>query len=184
MDVLSALLSEDNTVTPMGEINGKTVYSFEDIQKVNTLRLAKERLNGKRIDFGERETRQDGLGYTQTKTDVVALPTTFFENRYKKSTFNKETVYEVVTDWRACREQSTGHVYTNNVLVYIIGSSKVTEAEAKQGIQPELVLKGTKQISDTEFIDEYKQKLNQQSMVRIFKLLDLRDNFEEDELQF
>ena len=112
------------------------------------------------------------------------MPTTFFENRYKKSTFNKEPVYEVVTDWRACREQSTGHVYTNNVLVYIIGSSKVTEAEAKQGIQPELILKGTKQISDTEFIDEYKKKLNQQSMVRIFKLLDLRDNVEEDELQF
>lgn len=184
MDVLSALLSDDNEVTPMGEINGKTVYSFEDVQKINTLRLAQEKLNGKAFDFGERIVRKDGLGYTETRTDVVALPTTFFENRYKKSTYNKETVYEVVTDWRACKEQATGHVYTNNILVYIIGANKLTEAQIKEGLEPELVLKGTKQISDSEFIDEYKKKLNQESMVRIFKLVQNQETAEEDELEF
>ena len=86
--------------------------------------------------------------------------------------------YEVVTDYRACKEQARGTVYTNNIPVYIIGADKGNGT-------PKLVLVGTKVITDHEFVNEFKGKLNKDSMVKIMKLIDTNPiETDNDELQF
>lgn len=178
MDILKSILSE-NEVTPLGSLNGTPLYSFEDAQRINKIGLVKEKIQGKEVEFGERPMRPDGLGYLETKSNAIAVPTSFFENRYRKveivktslneKTKNEETVkdvyYEVVTDYRACKEQASGRVYTTTIHVYQIGAKKDSKGNA------DLFLIGQRNISDTDFINEFKGKLNKESMVKILKLI-------------
>lgn len=178
MDILKSILSE-NEVTPLGSLNGTPLYSFEDAQRINKIGLVKEKIQGKEVEFGERPMRPDGLGYLETKTNAIAVPTSFFENRYRKvqitktvlneKTNKEETVkdvyYEVVTDYRACKEQASGRVYTTTIHVYQIGAKKDSKGNA------DLFLIGQRNISDADFINEFKGKLNKESMVKILKLI-------------
>lgn len=178
MDILKSILSE-NEVTPLGSLNGTPLYSFEDAQRINKIGLVKEKIQGKDVEFGERPMRPDGLGYLETKSNAIAVPTSFFENRYRKveivktslneKTKKEETVkdvyYEVVTDYRACKEQASGRVYTTTIHVYQIGAKKDSKGNA------DLFLIGQRNISDTDFINEFKGKLNKESMVKILKLI-------------
>lgn len=178
MDILKSILSE-NEVTPLGSLNGTPLYSFEDAQRINKIGLVKEKIQGKEVEFGERPMRPDGLGYLETKANAIAVPTSFFENRYRKveivktrlneKTKKEETVkdvyYEVVTDYRACKEQASGRVYTTTIHVYQIGAKKDSKGNA------DLFLIGQRNISDTNFINEFKGKLNKESMVKILKLI-------------
>lgn len=178
MDILKSILSE-NEVTPLGSLNGTPLYSFEDAQRINKIGLVKEKIQGKEVEFGERPMRPDGLGYLETKANAIAVPTSFFENRYRKveivktslneKTKKGETVkdvyYEVVTDYRACKEQASGRVYTTTIHVYQIGAKKDSKGNA------DLFLIGQRNISDADFINEFKGKLNKESMVKILKLI-------------
>lgn len=178
MDILKSILSE-NEVTPLGSLNGTPLYSFEDAQRINKIGLVKEKIQGKEVEFGDRPMRPDGLGYLETKSNAIAVPTSFFENRYRKveivktrlneKTKKEETVkdvyYEVVTDYRACKEQASGRVYTTTIHVYQIGAKKDSKGNA------DLFLIGQRNISDTDFINEFKGKLNKESMVKILKLI-------------
>jgi hypothetical protein len=160
-------------------LNGTPLYSFEDAQRINKIGLVKEKIQGKEVEFGERPMRPDGLGYLETKANAIAVPTSFFENRYRKveivktvaneKTKKEETVkdvyYEVVTDYRACKEQASGRVYTTTIHVYQIGAKKDSKGNA------DLFLIGQRNISDTDFINEFKGKLNKESMVKILKLI-------------
>lgn len=179
MDILKSILSE-NEVTPLGSLNGTPLYSFEDAQRINKIGLVKEKIQGKEVEFGERPMRPDGLGYLETKANAIAVPTSFFENRYRKVEAKetivdektkkekevvKDVYYEVVTDYRACKEQASGRVYTTTIHVYQIGAKKDSKGNA------DLFLIGQRNISDTEFINEFKGKLNKESMVKILKLI-------------
>lgn len=192
MDILKSILSE-NEVTPLGSLNGTPLYSFEDAQRINKIGLVKEKIQGKEVEFGERPMRPDGLGYLETKSNAIAVPTSFFENRYRKveivktrlneKTKKEETVkdvyYEVVTDYRACKEQASSRVYTTTIPVYQIGAKKDSKGNA------DLFLIGQRNISDTDFINEFKGKLNKESMVKILKLIGNNQTQQvEDTLEF
>ena len=192
MDILKSILSE-NEVTPLGSLNGTPLYSFEDAQRINKIGLVKEKIQGKEVEFGERPMRPDGLGYLETKANAIAVPTSFFENRYRKveivktvaneKTKKEETVkdvyYEVVTDYRACKEQASGRVYTTTIHVYQIGAKKDSKGNA------DLFLIGQRNISDADFINEFKGKLNKESMVKILKLIGNNQTEQvEDTLEF
>ena len=178
MDILKSILSE-NEVTPLGSLNGTPLYSFEDAQRINKIGLVKEKIQGKEVEFGERPMRPDGLGYLETKANAIAVPTSFFENRYrkvqitktvlnektKKEEIVKDVYYEVVTDYRACKEQASGRVYTTTIHAYQIGAKKDSKGNA------DLFLIGQRNISDADFINEFKGKLNKESMVKILKLI-------------
>jgi hypothetical protein len=192
MDILKSILSE-NEVTPLGSLNGTPLYSFEDAQRINKIGLVKEKIQGKEVEFGERPMRPDGLGYLETKANAIAVPTSFFENRYrkvqitktvlnektKKEEILKDVYYEVVTDYRACKEQASGRVYTTTIHVYQIGAKKDSKGNA------DLFLIGQRNISDTDFINDFKGKLDKESMVKIFKLIGNNPTKQvEDKLEF
>ena len=144
MDILKSILSE-NEVTPLGSLNGTPLYSFEDAQRINKIGLVKEKIQGKEVEFGERPMRPDGLGYLETKSNAIAVPTSFFENRYRKVEVKetivdektkkekevvKDVYYEVVTDYRACKEHASGRVYTTTIHGYQVGAKKDAKGNA------------------------------------------------------
>lgn len=160
MGILENIISQAD-VKPIASVNGKNVYTFADAVKVNNKERAEEVYEGK-VDFGNRVTREGGLCYTSTQTHSVAVnPENYFLNRYRKTKKDeKTTVYELVTDYRAIREQASGRVYTNNIVVEIVENSKT-------GIK----YIGKKNISDSEFINEFKNSLNQESFEKIASVI-------------
>lgn len=160
MSILESIMQEAD-VKPISNVNGRSVYTFADAVKVNNKERAEEILEGK-VDFGNRVTREGGLCYARTQCHAVAInPDNYFLNRYRKiKKDEKTTIYEVVTDYRAIKEQSTGRVYTNNIVVEIVENSKTG-----------LKYMGKKTISDQEFINSFKSSLSHEALAKIANVI-------------
>lgn len=167
------ILSEANEVEPLMTVNGTDVHTFQDAQKLNKADLVERKAEGKPVELGERKISSDGITYSRSNVRHAAVdPSVFFDNRYRKIVEEvpekaddpdgkkKEIIrYEVVTDYRAIKEQGTGQVYTNNVIVLVI---------AKKG--KDLVVEETKTIGADEFVNGFKGKLDAKSMIKILEL--------------
>ena len=159
MGVLEEII-KNGEATPIGKVNGRNVYTFSDAVRVNNKERAEEIYEGK-VDFGNREVREGGLCYTRTQCHTVAVnPDNYYLNRYRKKKEGTKMIYEVVSDYRAIKEQSTGRVYTNNIVVDMVENSK-------DGLK----YIGRKNISDTEFINEFKNNLNNESFQKIASVI-------------
>lgn len=174
MGMMRDILNEADGVKPIAVAGGKKVYSFADANILNQADILEERAAGRQIDLGEREVRPDGL-YSRSHVKRAAIdPNVFFENRYRKSGNAKSgTEYEVVTDYRAIKEQASGQVYTNNVAVYVIGKSGDGAS-----------VKEVKTISAEEFINGFKRKLDYSSMLKVQKAIaSLGSNVQADSME-
>lgn len=161
---------------PVSTFKGMEYYTYEDAARLNQAILRK----GPEFfpEVSERETVNGGLGYTSSRRWNVAInPATFFDNRFRKIVIpgqpavkatkeNKGTKeiperikYEVVTDSRAIQEQSSGRVYTNNILSYIV-------EKTKKGLAVESSV-----VSDTEFVNEFKQRMSDADMRSVLEAL-------------
>ena len=159
MGVLEEII-KNGEATPIANVNGRNVYTFSDAVRVNNKERAEEIYEGK-VDFGNREVREGGLCYTRTQCHTVAVnPDNYYLNLYRKKKEGTKTIYEVVSDYRAIKEQSTGRVYTNNIVVDMVENSK-------DGLK----YVGRKNISDTEFINEFKNNLNNESFQKIASVI-------------
>lgn len=153
------------TPDPIATLNGKNVYTFADAQQINKQAVAEEKLMGKHgvviRDFDE-------MGRCRrTACDAVAInPEKYFENRVKRVEVYKENgkpevLFEVVIDYRAIKEQTTGNIYTNTIPVYVVG---------KQG--KGIMVREIKAISDAEFVRDFKDKLDLESIVQVMNAID------------
>ena len=160
MGVLEEII-KNGEATPIANVNGRNVYTFSDAVRVNNKERAEEIYEGK-VDFGNREVREGGLCYTRTQCHTVAVnPDNYYLNRYRKRKVDdKTTLYEIVTDYRAIKEQSSGRVYTNNIVVEMVENSK-------EGLK----YVGKKNISDLEFINEFKRELNHESLAKLVAVI-------------
>ena len=162
MDILKNLI-ESTEAAPFGEVNGHKIYTFQGAVNVSSRRLAEDKLGIKRVDLGDREVKDGGLGFKRSRADAVAVnPETFTTNRYRKVTdADGKVTYEIVTDYRAITEQKTGLIYKNAIPAYVIG---------KQG--KGLTVVGVKNITDTEFIDEFRGALDVESMMDVLRAIE------------
>lgn len=152
---MAEILNDASKVKPIFRTGGRDVYAAEDAQKLNKAELMEERATG-RVELGARDVNPDGT-YSSCRANNVAIdPATFFDNRFRKV----GQTYEVVTDYRAVKEQETGRIYTDNIVVHVI------HKEDKK-----LAVKETKTISASEFIKSFKQKLDVGSMASIYAIL-------------
>lgn len=155
MGILEEIIKQSD-VSPVANVNGRNVYTFADAVRVNNKQKAEEVIEGK-MDFGTRETRDNGLCYKRTEARAVAFnPENFYINRYKKMKAKDKVLYEVVTDYRAVKEQNVGQIYTSTISVDLV-------EQTKDG----LTYVGQKKISDIDFVNEYKGMLNQDAMKQI-----------------
>lgn len=162
MSTVLGALQEAQGVKPVANINGTDVYTFQDAKALTVAELMEIKVHGKKPDLGKRELNPDGQTYASSKRRHPAIdPDKFFLNRYRKTEFNGKPAYDIVTDYRAITEQNSGNVYTNNVVVRTIAR--------KQG---KLIIAETKQISDVEFVNEFKGTLDHDAMREIFGIID------------
>lgn len=146
---------------PIGTINGRPVYGFQDGKLVANKALALEKNGEKKIEYGDRPVNRDGQTYKHTESVALCInPELYYLNRYRKIKQNGKTIYEIVIDYRAIKEQASGKVYTNSILVYQLGQEK-----------GELELLGTKMIDDIEFMNEFKSHLSVEAMQKVADVL-------------
>lgn len=160
MDILTALEAARDVV-PIAEKNGLKIVTFED-QRV----LAQADLvNGN--DLGNRTV--DGRGFpSRSRTPYAAINKDhLFINRYRVV----NDTLQVVTDYRAIKEQDTGHVYVSSLPAYTI---------AREG--KALKLGKTVIISDKEFIGEFTKQLNEEAMRKVLPLIAQGDKTTADSL--
>ena len=156
-------------IKPLAVVNGVKLYTFAEVQALNLRDLKLEKADGKKIDLGQRAFTEDGAGYKRSRVKRAAVdPNVVYENRYRKT----KDGYEVVIDYRAITEQASGHVYTNNVIVYKIGKVE----SAGKGKADEIAVIETKVVSAEEFINKFKEKLNVASMIRVQGAIAKRGN--------
>lgn len=156
MSELTQLLQEANGRKPVATINGRDLYTVEDAQKRNEAELIEAKAGHPVQNLGDRQMNANGT-YSHGLYKNVVIPEGFFSNRYRK--VGKK--YEVVTDYRAIQEQATGKVYTDNIVVHVIIAGK------NGGVE----LETTRIVSSSEFVREFKKKLDTESMKKIYEVI-------------
>lgn len=107
METMKEILNEADSASVLMIVNGREVYTFDDAQKLNKAELMEQKATGKQPEIADRLINPDGLTYAASNIKRTAIdPNTFFENRYRK-TGGKAPKYEVVTDYRAIKEQAS-----------------------------------------------------------------------------
>lgn len=150
MSILQALQDAER-VRPIARKNGLDIVTFED-QRVLAQKAILENQ-----DLGNRTVNEKGFP-TRSLTPTAAVnPEHLFINRYRVV---GDTI-QVVTDYRAIKEQDTGRVYLKVIPAYTIERDK----------NKKLVLGKTVMISDAEFIGEFTNTLDNESMRLVLPLI-------------
>lgn len=164
-DLLKRTLNEVEDVKPIGKMNGKDVYSFDDAVKIAKYEKTVEKASGKKdVSLIERKTRNGGLGYTRTHTRAIAVSeAALYDNRFRKNTEDDVTTYDVVLDKIALKQQESGNIYTDSIIAYTIGY--------KNGVGKSKlpVLKEKKTITGMEFVNEFRGKLSNKAITSVIQ---------------
>ncbi len=170
MSILEEILTQTKAV-PIAKINGIDVFDFSEGQKMNKLHLAEEKLTGKSDELGEREVSADGMHFSNSKTRVKVInPERYFSNRFRIKKNGQKKVLEMVIDYRAIEDQSTGRIYTNVINTYLIG---------KEG--NDIKLLGQDKITDKVFCNEFTSALSVKDAVKIYQIIDEQAEQEQQE---
>lgn len=153
---ISNALEKAKDIQPLAIKNGMQIVSYEDAVILNQIEMMDDA-----TDMGERKFNPDGtLARSKKKISSINVET-LFNNRFRKMAGKK---YQVVIDYRAIKEQSSGIIYAKNIVAYEIGS-----------VNGELKLLKIVNVSDSEFISEFTNRLDIPSMVRILPLIQAND---------
>lgn len=166
IDLEKIIKNEGSKITPVMTVGGAPVYTFEDAQRLNEIELTERKLTGRKPDLTERQVTPDGMTYTTTgKRNTAINLEVFLNNRYRKveegDGKEQSVYYDVVIDNRAINEQESGLIYSNSVTAYRIG----------QGKKGELELLSVLVVKDDEFINDFKNRLNNQSSMKVHELI-------------
>ena len=157
---LKELYEKVDKVQPLAEKDGKVWVDFEDAATLNSYNADEPRT-------GMQTRNADGSLASTGKTVHAVNPDYFFANRYKVKGAKGNQKLIVVSGhtpdgYRCIKEQASGRLFIKNVPAYIL----YRDAETK-----ELVLEKKTMISDTEFISDFTNKLDNKSMAEILPLI-------------
>ena len=151
---LKELIRKTEDIKPIATENGKPVMSIEEQRDTAYL----EHLMGTST-LGTVEFGPDGMSVKRTPGNNIAVnPDTYFLNRYKRT---PKALY-IVTDYRAIKEQDSGNVYLKQIPAHVI----------KRDDNGNLYREKIAMISDQEFIADYVNKLDRESMALVKPLID------------
>ena len=176
MSILEDLSKAKKKAKPYAVVGGREVYDYDSLEKKVEIDQAEAKVGGGQVDLGEMKPTKDGWGYTDMGNSFSAIPQDIlFINRYKK----ENDAYLIVTDYRAIKEQSSGQIYASSVQALVI-KNKGTKGEE------EMYLESIRNVSDTEFINDFTGELSNISMAKVFEAID-KDKVKEvskDEISF
>lgn len=142
-------------VRPLAERDGEVWVDFNDAAILNSY-------NADEPNTGMQTRNPDGTLASTGKTVHAVNPDYFFMNRYKVKGKKMIIVSGHTSDgYRCIKEQSSGRVFLKTIPAYIIGR----DADGKLYLEKQTV------ISDTEFVSEFTNKLDNKSMAEILPLI-------------
>lgn len=152
---MKELYQKVDEIRPFAEKDGEVWVSFEDAATLNSY-------NADEPTTGMQTRNADGTLASTGKTVHAVNPDYFFMNRYKVKGKKMIVVSGHTTDgYRCIKEQSSGRVFLKTIPAYIIAR----DSDGKLYLEKQTV------ISDTEFISEFTNKLDNKSMAEILPLI-------------
>lgn len=171
-NIIQEIIKADKP-TAFATLNGKDVYSFYDANLVNQQEIAEEKLTDRTFDLGGRDFKPSGLGVRHIRCNTVAMnPNTWFANRVRKIEILdengkvKETQFEVVTDYRAIKEQNRGSIYCSHLPCWVIGK------HTNGGV----TVKESKTITDEDFIKNFTDEFELEDAIKVAKAIERFQN--------
>lgn len=165
-DTLGFIDKKRKAIEPEYVRSGKPVYSLKNYADITDLD-AEILLNGGQMNMAERVPTigRSGNLLRTPRTAYAVNVSIAFDNRVKvteiKNGTKKEQAYIFVTDQRALMEQKSGHIYANFIVGYIIGQSEAGEPEVR----------GTVNVSEEEFINEFDATFDPEQMEEVMALI-------------
>lgn len=148
---LRDLIDRSENIKPIAESNGVKIVSFGEQRDAATM----DAMNNTGLDTVQ--YNQDGtVARTPVKYAAVNLDS-YYMNRFKRV----KDAYHIVTDKRAIKEQASGSVYLKVIPAFVV----------KRNEDKDLYLEKVVTISDIEFIADFTQSLDRESMAQIVPLL-------------
>lgn len=156
---IAELYDKVKEVKPLAEKDGEKFVNFEDAAVLNSY-------NAQEPNTGMQTRNRDGSLASTGKTVHAVNPDYFFANRYKVKGAKGNQKLIVVSGhtpdgYRCIKEQASGRLFIKNVPAYIIVRND----------KGELALEKQTMISDTEFISDFTNKLDNKSMAEILPLI-------------
>ena len=168
MSKIREVLEKAEKIKPMAVKNGKKIVTFEE-----AITLADAEGYEPTPNTSLRE--YDGNGNLKgIRTRVAAInPDSYFANRYKVSGKVGHQKMSVVVDWRAIHEQNSGRCYLKHITAYVFARTEKYKDEATGEVMGgELYIEKVDTVSDTEFISDYTNTLDNQTMAKLIPLID------------
>lgn len=152
---LKELYEKVDNIKPLAEKDGEVYVDFEDAATLNSYNADEPRT-------GMQTRNRDGSLASTGKRVHAVNPDYFFANRYKVKGKKMYIVSGHTADgYRCIKEQETGRVFLKTIPAYVI----VRDADGK------LMLEKATVVSDTEFVSDFTNKLDNQSMAEILPLI-------------
>lgn len=152
---MKELYEKVDNVKPLAEKDGEVFVTFEDAAVLNSY-------NADEPNTGMQTRNPDGSLASTGKRVHAVNPDYFFMNRYKVKGKKMILVSGHTSDgYRCIKEQNSGRVFLKTIPAYIIARNS----------DGELYLEKQTVISDTEFISEFTNKLDNKSMAEILPLI-------------
>lgn len=152
---MKELYEKVDNVKPLAEKDGQVYVTFEDAAILNSF-------NADEPKTGMQTKNPDGSLASTGKRVHAVNPNYFFANRYRVKGKKMYVVSGHTTDgYRCIKEQSSGRVFIKTIPVYVISR----DADGN------LVLEKVSTVSDTEFISEFTNTLDNKSMAEILPLI-------------
>ena len=152
---MAELYRKAENVKPYAEKDGKKFVNFEDAATLNSI-------NAQEPNTGMQTRNADGSLASTGKMVHAVNPDYFFANRYKVKGKKLIVVSGHTTDgYRCIKEQASGRIFIKNVPAFVI----VRDTDGNLALEKQTM------VSDTEFISEFTNKLDNKSMAEILPLI-------------
>lgn len=168
-DVLGFLDNQRKEILPEYTRNGKPVYTLRKYANLTDLD-AEVLLNGGTENVAQKIPVIGATGnmLRTPRTSYAVNVEVAFDNRVKVSEQtledgSVEKVYTFVVDQRALMEQSSGHIYANYIVGFVVGKGKGKGAKAE--------VRGTVHVTEDEFVNEFDTTFDQFAMEEIMELI-------------
>lgn len=168
-DVLGFLDEKRSKITPEYVRAGKPVYTLRKYAELTDID-AEVLVNGGSMNVAQKVPIIGASGnmLRTPRTSYAVNVDIAFDNRVKVSTQKnedgtEEKVYTFVVDQRALMEQSSGHIYANFVVGYVIGK------DASKKSKPEV--RGVVHIKEDEFINDFDTTFDTSAMEEIMDII-------------
>lgn len=168
-DVLGFLDNKRKEITPEYVRAGKPVYTLRKYADITDLD-AEVLINGGVENVTQKipTIGRNGNMLRTPRTSYAVNVDVAFDNRVKVSTQTnedgkEEKVYTFVVDQRALMEQSTGHLYANYIVGYVVGKGKGKGAKAE--------VRGVVHVKEDEFLNDFDTTFDTTAMEEIMELI-------------